>query len=127
MQSFKAASLGIGLVIGVAIGVAVCSARAEESVPPAPQPVVQEATHDASMHDTMTGMTSGLEGKSGDAFDEAFIDEMTVHHQGAIDMANLVLETSERPELLKLAENIIKAQSAEITMMQEWKQTWFAK
>jgi uncharacterized protein (DUF305 family) len=63
--------------------------------------------------------------KTGDDFDKAFLDEMVVHHQGAIDMANLVLTTSKRPELLELARNIITAQTQEITMMNDWRNAWF--
>lgn len=78
-----------------------------------------------NMHSMMVDMNAGLRGKTGDDFDKAFIDEMTVHHQGAIDMANLVLTTSQRQELLELARNIITAQSNEIVMMKEWRQNWF--
>lgn len=77
------------------------------------------------MGSTMADMNAGLRGKTGDEFDNAFIDEMTIHHQGAIDMANLVLTTSKRPELIELARNIITAQSNEIEMMKEWREAWF--
>lgn len=77
------------------------------------------------MHDAMADMTSSLKNKTGDDFDKAFLDEMVVHHQGAIDMANLVLTTSKRPELLELARNIITAQTQEITMMNDWRSAWF--
>jgi len=77
------------------------------------------------MGSMMTGMMEGLKGKTGDAFDKAFLSEMIVHHQGAVDMANAVLATSKRPELLKLAQDIIAAQTKEIGMMQEWQKTWF--
>jgi len=50
---------------------------------------------------------------------------MVIHHQGAIDMANQVLKTSKRPELIQLANDIITAQTKEIDMMQAWKKTWF--
>ncbi|MEO5927722.1 MAG: DUF305 domain-containing protein [Patescibacteria group bacterium] len=79
----------------------------------------------STMGSTMADMNAGLRGKTGDEFDNAFIDEMTIHHQGAIDMANLVLTTSKRPELIELARNIITAQSNEIEMMKEWREAWF--
>ncbi|MFY8102187.1 MAG: DUF305 domain-containing protein, partial [Allorhizobium sp.] len=41
-------------------------------------------------------------------------------HQGAIDMANIVLEHGKDPEIRKLAEEVIKAQEGEIAMMKEW-------
>ncbi|MDQ3075791.1 MAG: DUF305 domain-containing protein [bacterium] len=78
-----------------------------------------------SMSDSMDKMMSGIDGKTGDAFDKAFIEEMTVHHQGAIAMAEVALKVSKRPEILKLANDIISAQNSEITQMASWKAQWF--
>jgi len=77
------------------------------------------------MQDSMDNMTMALGHKTGDDFDMGFIDQMVIHHQGAIDMANQVLKTSKRPELIQLANDIITAQTKEIDMMQAWKKTWF--
>lgn len=78
-----------------------------------------------SMQDMMDDMSADLRGKTGDEFDKAFLDEMIVHHQGAIDMAKHVQATSKRPELLKLANDIITAQTGEIELMTQWRSTWF--
>ncbi|MDQ5930069.1 MAG: hypothetical protein QG594_1852 [Bacteroidota bacterium] len=80
---------------------------------------------DESMESMMYNMNYNLLGKSEDEFDEAFINEMIVHHQGAIDMAKLVLEKSEKPELISLANEIIVAQTKEIEQMIFWKKNWF--
>jgi uncharacterized protein (DUF305 family) len=77
------------------------------------------------MDSMMSGMMSGLTGKTGDAFDKEFLSEMIVHHQGAVEMAKAVLATSKRPELITLANDIISAQTKEIGMMQEWQKAWF--
>lgn len=77
------------------------------------------------MEDMMHDMMSNLNGKVGDDFDKAFIDEMIIHHEGAVVMAEAVLENSNRPELIKLAEEIISAQAKEIDMMKEWRTSWF--
>ncbi len=45
----------------------------------------------------------------GGAADQHFIVQMIPHHQGAIDMAKVALERSKRPEVLKLANEIIAA------------------
>ncbi len=80
---------------------------------------------DANMQTMMGNMTTGLQGKKGDEFDKEFLSEMIVHHEGAVDMAKLVLANSKRPELLKLANDIISAQTKEIDMMKEWQLNWF--
>ncbi len=73
------------------------------------------------MHD----MNASLEGKTGDAFDKEFLVQMIVHHEGAVVMAQKVLEVSKRPELIKLANEIISAQNKEIEMMNMWNAQWF--
>ncbi|MCC5651588.1 DUF305 domain-containing protein [Nostoc sp. XA013] len=58
-------------------------------------------------------------------FDLRFIDAMTPHHQGAVEMAKEAQQKSKRPEIKKLADNIIKSQNQEITQMKQWRQSWY--
>ena len=54
-------------------------------------------------------------------FDRAFIDAMVPHHEGAITMARAVLNETRDPELLKLAEGIVRAQEKEISEMNDFR------
>lgn len=64
-------------------------------------------------------------GKADSQYDARFIDAMIEHHEGAIQMANDAKMKSDRPEILQLADEIIKAQTSEIQMMKEWKADWY--
>lgn len=67
----------------------------------------------AKMHEAMSIDYSGNP-------DVDFVRSMIPHHQGAIDMARVQLEHGKDLELRKLAEEVIKAQEAEIVEMQAW-------
>lgn len=78
-----------------------------------------------SMEDMMASMNAELEGKTGDAFDQAFISEMIMHHQGAVEMAELALTNAKHQEIKDLANAIISAQNKEIADMKAWQKAWY--
>jgi uncharacterized protein (DUF305 family) len=73
---------------------------------------------------TMNEMTATLEGKTGDALDEAFLSAMIAHHQGAINIAELVKTNAKHQEIKDMADDIISAQSKEIEQMKAWQTEW---
>ena len=129
----------IALVIGLALGV-IAAPRF------APQMMGGMMNHDMSQmqgmagHDmSAMGTPKGDQSDSSKAYAKAngamhtgmdivftgnadidFAKGMIPHHQGAIDMAKIVLQYGKNAELRTLAENIVKAQEGEIAFMKDW-------
>jgi uncharacterized protein (DUF305 family) len=85
--------------------------------------------HDQMDHGSM-GMGSGgmarqMVMENGKYSDEAFIDAMVPHHQGAIAMANVALENAEHEEIKELSRNIVSTQHAEIEELKAIKKQEF--
>ena len=87
-----------------------------------------EMDHGASPTPGMMGQAEmdELMGLKGTRFDLAFVDMMTRHHQGAIEMATTELGAGSLGEVKQLAQQIITAQQREIQQMAAWKQAWSA-
>lgn len=81
----------------------------------------------SGMQGEMDAMMIALEGKTGDAFDEAFLEEMIMHHEGAVVMAEAALENAKHEEIKKMSQEIITAQEAEIRQMREWQTSWYGE
>ncbi|WP_127142819.1 CopM family metallochaperone [Pelagibacterium montanilacus] len=71
----------------------------------------------AKMMVTMPAMHEGMMNEDADV---AFACGMIAHHQGAIDMAQVLLDHGDDPQMRALAEEIIEAQVAEIEQMTTW-------
>lgn len=118
-------SIALVLVSAVAIGLAVDHEEHRNGREYAGEKFMGENTmhddHKTSMEGTMSDMTTGMQGKTGKELEKAFLTEMIVHHQGAIDMAKILLQDKTiSPELVKFANGIISAQEPEIKQMNEW-------
>ena len=48
-----------------------------------------------------------------------FLESMTAHHEGAIDMAQDEVDNGQNPDAVELAETIVETQQAEIDQMQQ--------
>ncbi len=133
----------VALTMGATVTVA---AQMAEKAEPAPIKPVPEIIHDMPHH-TNGAKTNSIAPKSaqsksnssiaeykkamdkmhtammipytGDA-DVDFVRGMIPHHQGAIDMAKIVLSNGDDAAIKKLAAEIIAAQEKEIAMMQSW-------
>ena len=76
----------------------------------------------------MKGMMMDMNlGAADSEFDQRFINAMIPHHEGAITMAQDALSKSKRPEIKRLAQDIITSQKAEIEQMKQWRQAWYKK
>ena len=82
--------------------------------------------YDSSDSSGMDGMGDGmmsdadmdqLQQVEGSEASRLFLEQMIEHHEGAIVMAQAELDDGEYPEALKLAEEIISAQTDEIAIM----------
>lgn len=100
--------------------------QTEQSTTTAPsnQNTAQESG--MSQHGNSMSNHSSMDlGPADSDYDLRFIDAMTLHHQGAVVMASEAQQKSQRPEIKKLASEIINAQDKEINQMKQWKQTWY--
>lgn len=120
-------SLGLVAIVSIATGtLSACSTTTPESTstPIAATPSSAPKSTSTPMTHSMGNMTMDLGAADAD-FDLRFIDAMTPHHKGAVAMAKEAQQKSERPEIKKLADDIIKSQTKEITELQTWRKQWY--
>lgn len=73
----------------------------------------------------MTHDSSTLE--TAKPFDREFIDMMISHHQGAIRMARVEIKKGQNPDVKRLAQAIVDAQTREIDEMNMGRVDWYGK
>jgi len=130
MNNTILAAVVVSLLVGggAGYGIAKYQSPAETVHPGASDPAPAVAVSgEHSMNSSMASMLADLQKTSGEARDAAFLESMIVHHQGAIEMAQIIAKSTKRPELKQMAENIISAQTTEIATMQEWLKQWFGR
>lgn len=79
--------------------------------------------------DSMGGMDHGMDGMmseddmktledaSGDDASKLFLEQMVVHHEGAVEMAETEINDGVNPDAIEMAETIVSTQSEEINVM----------
>ena len=72
------------------------------------------AASEAEMHRLMAAA-------SGETVDQAYVAKMIAHHQGAVAMAEVALRNSRDPEIRRMAQAVIDAQTREIAEMRAWR------
>ncbi len=116
-----AVCLIVGLVIGWLVLAKITEAPKSHVMPDG---TIMDS-NGATMSDMMHDMAAGLEGKKGDTFDQEFLREMIVHHEGAVLMAEAALKDAKHQEIRDMAKAIISAQTVEINQMKEWLRAWY--
>lgn len=95
-------------------------------------PTGNEVMNQHGMMENNSGMHMGTRGDDSDMvkleqatdFDIAFVEHMIPHHQMAVMMASMLKGGTQRPEMKKLADDIVSAQTSEIDQMRNWLKEW---
>ncbi|PKM59074.1 MAG: DUF305 domain-containing protein [Firmicutes bacterium HGW-Firmicutes-4] len=69
-------------------------------------------------------MSSGMMHESIES-EHDYLVHMIAHHEEAVSSANILKANTQRDEMKKFADDIIKTQSAEIEQMKIWLDTWY--
>jgi uncharacterized protein (DUF305 family) len=114
---FVAVPLGVALLCGLAVAQSMPHAQPAAARVEAPPPdTAAIAGYKAAMGKMHKDMDIAWSGNA----DRDFVAGMIPHHQGAIDMAEVVLQHGSDPQVRKLAQDIIAAQQREIAMLRDW-------
>jgi uncharacterized protein (DUF305 family) len=59
----------------------------------------------------------GQQAQSIDQAEISFLQLMIAHHQAGVEMAQAILERTDRPDVVRLATSIVNSQQSEIELM----------
>ncbi len=74
---------------------------------------------------TGTATPASAMGDASTPYDLRFLNEMVMHHQGAVMSSQMMIADSERPEMRRLAESIARSQTRQIEQMRRWRGEWY--
>jgi uncharacterized protein (DUF305 family) len=106
MNQMRRRSTAAAMAVVVAIALAACSSATDSG---------DSATNGERSQSAVTAHNDA---------DTQFAQLMIVHHQGAIEMADVAVERASTPEVKALAERIQAAQGPEIDLMTGWLSSW---
>ncbi|WNB87001.1 DUF305 domain-containing protein [Cellulomonas sp. ATA003] len=112
-MTLKTRIAAAGGTLALAVTLAACGGSSEGTDPT----VAPEATTGTSEE------TAAVDAAHNDA-DVEFAQMMIIHHEGAIEMADLAVSNASTGEVRALAENISAAQGPEIDEMNSWLEAW---
>jgi uncharacterized protein (DUF305 family) len=84
-------------------------------------------SHQPEMKPGAERMLEKLASLEGREFEIEFMEMMIKHHEKAVKEGRMCLDKAWHAELRQLCQNIISAQSAEITLLRSWLCTWYGK
>lgn len=115
--------IALGVIVGLVVGFVVGGLYFKNDVGVADTHRMPDGS---MMHDEMSDMMAGLSGKTGDEFDKAFLTEMIMHHEGAIEMAEAAKRNARHQEIQTMSDAIISAQTSEVAQMRAWLKAWYS-
>ncbi|MGJ3510172.1 DUF305 domain-containing protein [Enemella sp. A6] len=103
----------VGAAVALVVTLAACGGNSGDADPSQTVPAASESTASAGQVD-----------QAHNDADTMFAQMMIVHHEGAIEMADLAVEKANSQEVRTLAEGISAAQGPEIEKMTAWLEAW---
>lgn len=112
-------------MLAISLGCLVCSTVVFSQEKAAMKPSASMPMSSASGGMEDSSMMSSKDASKA-PYDLQFLDTMAMHHQSAVDMAKLVDDRAEQPELKAMAKKMISDQQGEISQMKAWRDQWYA-
>lgn len=114
------ALLGVSLLAISMAGCAATTAATPETTPIVPASATTSGTPDA---ETTSGPAPSASKEHNDA-DVTFAQMMVIHHEGALEMAELATRQADADDVKDIAATIEAAQGPEIALMESWLTSW---